>query len=357
MIALPALLIAQSVWTVGYSSFIHLRTRNLLVQKIRSGFTLIELLVVIAIIAVLVGLLLPAVQKVREAANRMKCTNNLKQMALALHNYHDANTVFPPGGTSPNFGPDTMGSGYSVQMFLLNFIEQNNLCNTMNMMMPADDMSNAVSQSTPVATYLCPSDPMTNLPAGMAGTNYRANFGVSIVNSYGANDINKVNAVTCLLPTAGSSWTVAFAWRISPTARATPLPSVNTSRATSATPSRRRTPTPISRGHTPAGLTTPWRSATRSTCPICPFRASPTPEPLGRQTATRTRYYHAFPPGSRSCQFPPERVSTTANSSHGGGVNVAMFVGSGHFVSTTISLATWRALGTRNGGEILGSDW
>jgi prepilin-type N-terminal cleavage/methylation domain-containing protein len=130
----------------------------------REAFTLIELLVVIAIIAILIGLLLPAVQKVREAAARMKCINNLKQIGLALHNYHDANNRFPAGyvdgNTNPNRTPDNdVGPGWGWASFLLPYLEQDNLYKQINFNQPVGTGGNAQVSQVALTIFQCPSDP------------------------------------------------------------------------------------------------------------------------------------------------------------------------------------------------------
>lgn len=133
----------------------------------RNGFTLIELLVVIAIIGVLIGLLLPAVQKVREAANRIRCLNNLKQMGLALHNYHDAHDTFPPGflAQTPSQAGQYMSNqqsdytpGWSFFALMLPYVEQGNLGNSIDYRLPILHGNNKIGRETPIKLFVCPTD-------------------------------------------------------------------------------------------------------------------------------------------------------------------------------------------------------
>jgi prepilin-type N-terminal cleavage/methylation domain-containing protein len=125
----------------------------------RHGFTLIELLVVIAIIAVLIALLLPAVQKVREAASRTQCRNNLKQIGLALHMFHDGTGAFPPGYFDPTPWPQPdNGPGWGWGYFLLPYLEQENLFKQINFNLDVGDPANAGPAATFLKVFYCPSD-------------------------------------------------------------------------------------------------------------------------------------------------------------------------------------------------------
>ena len=319
----------------------------------RPGFTLIELLVVIAIIAVLIALLLPAVQAAREAARRAQCVNNLKQMGIALHNYHDVNGALPLGRTfqSGTYKP------FSQQARILQFIEQGTIYNTLNFNWGSYDPPNSTATATNVNTFLCPSDVSAPIPAGWAGLNYRANEGTSVAMWYGADDTTNVNNGIVPPPNGlffsstqvriadvidGTSNTAAFSEHV--------LGDFNQNVATDFSDTFEPGTHPVTsddaytqclatavnnlsqQGYSNVGA--PWTYGYHST----------------------TSYWHSAPPNARSCMFPPSRISTTANSRHSGGVNVGLADGSVKFIKSSVDLTAWRALGTRNGNEVTGSD-
>jgi prepilin-type N-terminal cleavage/methylation domain-containing protein len=309
----------------------------------KRGFTLIELLVVIAIIAILIGLLLPAVQKVREAAARSQCSNNAKQLMLAAHNYHDANQTLPPGRNNREI---------STHAFLLPFIEQDNIHRLVDFTQSWNHANNAVARDSKVKTFLCPSDPnSSNVPAGWAANNYRTNQGNWILHgqpstspgnsNYGLAPPNGpfVPTLTVKLTdiTDGTSNTAGISEH--------PLGDFNQGRST-----REDTFQPGTYPNT-------QDEAVAQCAAIDPLNlsfqgVSDVGAPWLRGYHSTTTYFHVSGPGTRSCMYPPGRISTTAKSGHTNGVMVAMCDGSIRFVSNSISLASWRAMGSRNLGEV-----
>lgn len=156
----------------------------------RQGFTLIELLVVIAIIAILIALLLPAVQQAREAARRSNCQNNLKQLGLAMHNYHDNHNTFPPAGILQPGGSGTSArNGMGWQVFLLPFVDQSALYNQFDFNISYNQAPNSNIPTTRVTVFLCPSSKEVESPneAGRGPIHYWGVQGPRGVNPMGGN--------------------------------------------------------------------------------------------------------------------------------------------------------------------------
>jgi prepilin-type N-terminal cleavage/methylation domain-containing protein/prepilin-type processing-associated H-X9-DG protein len=372
-----------------FSSFLARRARP-------RGFTLIELLVVIAIIAVLIALLLPAVQAAREAARRAQCVNNLKQIGLALHNYHSTHEVFVLGVS--RYGPLTMYNWdcWSSHAMLLSQLEQNaayNACNFSlgnNMPNSYGWYANSTVNNTRLSVYLCPSDPNAGSLALLRTADGRLDIlDVNYVASAGTTT-NSPNNTLPTNPWALQGSTGLFWWYIPYGLRDIIDGSSNTIAFSEALVSNGGTngmPATISNSYPGNSITGVMGAGP----PAQQYNAFDNPAAitaglLACNVAWKTKaginslrgifwevgslgmtmFNTIVPPSSTqytwgACRFtgggyPNDATFANANSLHPGGANVLLADGSVRFIKSTISQQTWWSLGTRLGGEVISAD-
>jgi prepilin-type N-terminal cleavage/methylation domain-containing protein/prepilin-type processing-associated H-X9-DG protein len=331
-----------------------------MIRSVRRGFTLIELLVVIAIIAVLIALLLPAVQMAREAARRTQCRNNLKQIGLGLHNYHDTFGFFPNGNmswrwTSQGFTGATLNGNFAPQVSILPFMEYANVGGVGG---SGGSKINATVITYRVEAYLCPSDivPQTNWTGGAAntvgpcmfpGNSYRWNNGRSGTRLLRDGLFTRANTIKGARDVIdGTAFTAAFSER--------QMGSVFFGRVT--------TQNAWHQSVTDPGGNIELRL--RAIADRCQAAAPPTNNLTGYNNsggfwaiaATRhSGYNHLMTPNSKSCFIASTtgsgRGATTATSFHPGGVNVLMADGTVRFVSDGVDRDIWWAIASTAGQE------
>jgi prepilin-type N-terminal cleavage/methylation domain-containing protein/prepilin-type processing-associated H-X9-DG protein len=325
----------------------------------RRAFTLIELLVVIAIIAILIGLLLPAVQKVREAAARIKCANNLKQIGLAMHSYMDANNGLPPNGNYIYNGSGiTTTNAWSAMSRILPYIEQENLFRNIDFSIGYGTQIGVSSKR--VATYICPSevndkgngtDPVYGNKHWVI--NYTVNEGTWAVLTKKSSAMQGGDGAFApnrgfrpgdftdgMSNTVGISEVKAFTHRLTGSGSGSAPPPSSPSEVSSGfglgaaafDPSRHTHVEWVDGKVHETGFTTTFPPNT---------------------VVTYSGYDVDFVSATESNTSDTYAV-VTSRSFHTGGVNVLLMDGSVRFVRDSIPMLTWRSLGTRAGGEVVG---
>jgi prepilin-type N-terminal cleavage/methylation domain-containing protein/prepilin-type processing-associated H-X9-DG protein len=312
----------------------------------RRGFTLIELLVVIAIIAILIGLLVPAVQMVRAAAARTQCMNNLKQLGLAAHNYHDVKRAFPPGVNQSQYSSAPQYRGYTLFVYLLSYLEQQSLYQQWDFATPLNNAAGGTGahSATVLPVLLCPSDTIPQNPIASQGRTYA-------LTSYGGNGGTR-SFDPAAATTDGIFHTTGPGSQ--PAANQGPVRLGDITDGTSNTLlfGERSHVDPGYDSFAAAGLASRpamaswgWWGASEGRLAIGDVTMSAY-VPINYQvpSAIGTGSFKPFE-DQRVCAF---------GSNHTGGANFTLADGSVRFIAQSIPLATLRALATRASGEVVG---